>query len=187
MPTGRKTCSSASRPPAPAWRLRSRFPGLTWSRSGPDSRLSHRFLSCPDLRARAFFFLSRVDAILLPEMRIAPARRTALSGGILLLLALPSCRGTGHTPAGPRFERAPVILISVDTLRSDRLPMYGYRKLEAPALDRLRSEGILFERAYAHIPLTLPSHVSLFTGLEPGRHGVLDNACLLYTSPSPRD
>jgi arylsulfatase A-like enzyme/cytochrome c-type biogenesis protein CcmH/NrfG len=125
---------------------------------------------------QGIFFLSRVDAILLPEMRIAPARRTALSGGILLLLALPSCRGTGRTPAGPRFERAPVILISVDTLRSDRLPMYGYRKLEAPALDRLRSEGILFETAYAHIPLTLPSHVSLFTGLEPGRHGVLDNS-----------
>src|ERR1039457_2218532 len=109
-------------------------------------------------------------------MRIVPARFAALLGGVLLLLAVPSCRGTNRAPAGPRFERAPVILISVDTLRSDRLPMYGYGKVEAPALDGLRRDGILFERAYAHIPLTLPSHVSLFTGLEPGAHGVLDNA-----------
>ena len=109
-------------------------------------------------------------------MRIAPPRFAALFGGFLLLLAVPSCKRAARVPARLRFEKAPVILISVDTLRSDRLPMYGYRKLEAPALDRLRSDGILFERAYSHIPLTLPSHVSLFTGLEPGAHGVLDNA-----------
>ena len=82
----------------------------------------------------------------------------------------------GARPAGPRFEKAPVILISVDTLRSDRLPMYGYAKVETPALDGLRRDAILFERAYSHIPLTLPAHVSLFTGLEPGQHGVLDNS-----------
>src|SRR5450759_104200 len=121
-------------------------------------------------------FIERVDAILLPRMRIAPARLAALLGGILLLLPFPSCRGTRRAHVGPRFERAPVILISVDTLRSDRLPMYGYGKVETPALDALRSDGILFERAYSHIPLTLPAHVSLFTGLEPGQHGVLDNA-----------
>ena len=108
-------------------------------------------------------------------MRITPARRAALLGGILLLAVVPSC-GKRRPPAGLRYERAPLVLISVDTLRSDRLPMYGYRKLEAPALDRLRSDAILFERAYSHIPLTLPSHVSLFTGLEPGAHGVLDNS-----------
>jgi len=109
-------------------------------------------------------------------MRIAPARLAALLGGIWLLLAVPSCGGTRHTQESPRFERAPVVLISVDTLRSDRLPMYGYTKIETPALDALRRDAILFERAYSHIPLTLPAHISLFTGLEPGRHGVLDNA-----------
>ncbi|HEX7616696.1 MAG TPA: sulfatase-like hydrolase/transferase [Thermoanaerobaculia bacterium] len=109
-------------------------------------------------------------------MRFAPARLAALLGGIVLLLAVPSCRGTRRAPAGLRFQGAPVILISVDTLRSDRLPMYGYAKVETPALDGLRKDAILFERAYSHIPLTLPAHVSLFTGLEPGRHGVLDNS-----------
>lgn len=121
-------------------------------------------------------FFGRVDAILLPHMRIAPARHAALLGGIFLLLAVPACRGTRRAHVGPRFERAPVVLISVDTLRSDRLPMYGYAKVETPALDGLRRDAILFERAYSHIPLTLPAHVSLFTGLEPGQHGVLDNA-----------
>lgn len=109
-------------------------------------------------------------------MRIVPARLAALLGGTLLLLAIPACRGARRAVVGPRFERAPVVLISVDTLRSDRLPMYGYTKIETPALDGLRRDAILFEKAYSHIPLTLPSHVSLFTGLEPGQHGVLDNA-----------
>jgi arylsulfatase A-like enzyme/Tfp pilus assembly protein PilF len=121
-------------------------------------------------------FLCGVDAILPPNMRIAPARTAALLGGIFLLLAVPSCRATRSAHVAPRFERAPVILISVDTLRSDRLPVYGYAKIETPALDALRGDAILFERAYSHIPLTLPSHISLLTGLEPGRHGVLDNS-----------
>ena len=124
---------------------------------------------------QGFFFSNRVDAILLPQMRIAQARSAALLGGVLLLFTVPSCGRTSRAPARLRFEKAPIILISVDTLRSDRLPMYGYGKVEAPALDTLRKDAILFERAYSHIPLTLPSHVSLFTGLEPGQHGVLDN------------
>src|ERR1035437_5072874 len=121
-------------------------------------------------------FFGRVDAILRSCMRIASARLAARLGGVFLLLPVPSCRGARRAHVGPRFERGPALLIPVDTLRSQRPPMYGYAKLEAPALDRLRGEGILFERAYSHIPLTLPSHVSLFTGLEPGAHGVLDNA-----------
>jgi arylsulfatase A-like enzyme/Flp pilus assembly protein TadD len=69
----------------------------------------------------------------------------------------------------------PIILISVDTLRSDRLPAYGYDGVETPAIDRLRNDGILFERAYTHVPLTLPAHVSLLSGVLPPAHGVRDN------------
>lgn len=64
-------------------------------------------------------------------------------------------------------EGAPVILISIDTLRADRLPAYGYRKIATPAIDRLANEGLLFKNAYAHVPLTLPSHATLFTGRLP--------------------
>src|ERR1035437_4920831 len=101
--------------------------------------------------------------------------RSRLFGpAFLLILALNGCRKAREAP--PTFPKAPVILISVDTLRSDHLPFYGYKGVETPALSALRADSVLFERAYAHVPLTLPSHVSLFTGLLPGGHGVHDNA-----------
>src|SRR5258706_15597579 len=94
----------------------------------------------------------------------------------LLPLLLPFAFACGrHEPPAPRYERAPVILISVDTLRSDHLPAYGYRGVETPAIDSLARDSILFERAYSHVPLTLPSHVSILSGLLPGEHGVRDN------------
>jgi arylsulfatase A-like enzyme len=70
---------------------------------------------------------------------------------------------------------ASVVLISIDTLRSDRLPAYGHEAVATPSIDRLAAESVLFERAYSHYPLTLPSHASIFTGLLPPRHGVRDN------------
>ena len=71
--------------------------------------------------------------------------------------------------------RGPIILISVDTLRSDRLPSYGYAKGQTPNIDALRRDAVLYERAYSHCPLTLPSHTSMLTGLLPTEHGVRNN------------
>ena len=92
----------------------------------------------------------------------------------MILIWIIGCSGGGdsqfHVPNG-----TPIILISVDTLRSDRLPAYGYEGVETPAIDTLRRDGILFERAYTHVPLTLPAHTSLLTGLLPPAHGVRDN------------
>jgi arylsulfatase A-like enzyme/Flp pilus assembly protein TadD len=68
-----------------------------------------------------------------------------------------------------------VVVVSIDTLRADHLPAYGYAKVETPHLDHFRKDAILFERAYTHAPLTLPAHVSLLTGLLPFEHGVRDN------------
>jgi arylsulfatase A-like enzyme/tetratricopeptide (TPR) repeat protein len=69
----------------------------------------------------------------------------------------------------------PVVLISIDTLRSDRLPIYGYDAVDTPAIDAMRARSILFERAYSHSPMTLPAHVSMLTGTLPGTHGVRNN------------
>jgi tetratricopeptide (TPR) repeat protein len=69
----------------------------------------------------------------------------------------------------------PVILISVDTLRADHLPVYGYTKVRTPAIDALAADGIVFEHAYAHAPQTLPSHASILTGQLPFETGVRDN------------
>jgi choline-sulfatase len=69
----------------------------------------------------------------------------------------------------------PIILISIDTLRADRLPAYGYTQGSAPVIDALAADGVLFEQAYAQSPQTLPSHTSMFTGQLPFEHGVRDN------------
>ncbi len=90
---------------------------------------------------------------------------------LLTFLLTSSCGGREEV-----FPRAPVILISLDTLRSDRLPVYGYSAVETPALDALARDGILFERAYAHYPLTLPSHSNIMTGLTTPANGVRNNA-----------
>ncbi|HYN40580.1 MAG TPA: sulfatase-like hydrolase/transferase, partial [Thermoanaerobaculia bacterium] len=118
-------------------------------------------------------------------MRIPSARHLALSAGLLTLSASLACGREKPVAAELRFPNAPVVLISVDTLRSDRLPMYGYAKVPTPALDALRKDSVLFERAWSHVPLTLPSHASLFTGLEPGRHGVLDNSGYRLAAEDP--
>lgn len=68
-----------------------------------------------------------------------------------------------------------IILVSIDTLRSDHLPVYGYDGVETPHIDEFRKDAILFEHAYSHSPLTLPSHASILTGRMPSDHGIRDN------------
>jgi choline-sulfatase len=95
---------------------------------------------------------------------------------ILPALALLAGCSRSPAPAGSgTFPGAPVVLISIDTLRADHLPAYGYAGVATPALDRLRRDSIRFENAYSGCPLTLPSHSSLLTGLPPAVHGVRDN------------
>jgi arylsulfatase A-like enzyme/Tfp pilus assembly protein PilF len=84
---------------------------------------------------------------------------------------LASCREPNVTA----YPQAPVVLISIDTLRADRLPAYGYAAGSTPALAVFSREAVLFEDAYSHCPLTLPAHASLFTGRLPPHHGVRDN------------
>src|SRR2546422_1268990 len=95
---------------------------------------------------------------------------------LLVLSSLTLVAGCGPgNPRSPEFPGAPVILISIDTLRADHLPAYGYAKVETPNIDALQRDSILFENAYSHCPLTLPSHVSMLTGLLPAEHGVRTN------------
>jgi arylsulfatase A-like enzyme/tetratricopeptide (TPR) repeat protein len=101
----------------------------------------------------------------------------ALAIGAAALALAPACGRTGGPPEGVVLPAdASFAIVSVDTLRADRLPMYGYTAGDTPHLDRLAREGTVFDAAYSHCPLTLPSHASLLTGLLPPRHGVRDNA-----------
>lgn len=65
-----------------------------------------------------------------------------------------------------------LILISVDTLRADRLGCYGYDRPTSPTIDQLAAEGVVFDDASTTSPWTLPSHASMLTGLYPRRHGM---------------
>jgi arylsulfatase A-like enzyme/predicted Zn-dependent protease len=83
--------------------------------------------------------------------------------------------GCGRSDGSRLPAGTPIVVISIDTLRSDRLPVYGYGLGDTPAIDALAAEAVRFERAYTQVPLTLPAHVSLLTGLLPPAHGVRDN------------
>ena len=80
--------------------------------------------------------------------------------------------------AGPS-PRTSVILISIDTLRADHLSAYGYRAIRTPNIDALAEHGTLFSNIDCQIPLTLPSHTSLFTSTYPFQSGVEENAAVV--------
>ncbi len=102
-----------------------------------------------------------------------------------LVLALSGSRGevrwTGPRVIGrePTTSRPPnILLIVVDTLRADAVGIYG-GGAATPVMDRLAAEGVVFDRAVSHIPITGPSHSSMFVSLPPYGHGVLNNASVL--------
>ncbi|HSD29437.1 MAG TPA: sulfatase-like hydrolase/transferase, partial [Vicinamibacteria bacterium] len=88
-----------------------------------------------------------------------------------LAASLCACRST---PAPPKTARH-VVIVTIDTLRADRLGCYGARDVKTQHLDRVAAQGALALEASAHVPLTRPSHVSIFTGLLPTEHGIRDN------------
>jgi arylsulfatase A-like enzyme/Flp pilus assembly protein TadD len=92
----------------------------------------------------------------------------------LLLLAVPLL----FRAQSPPGNGTPVLLITVDTLRADRLGCYGARNVQTPAMDALAGEGVRFEHAFAQVPMTLPSHAVILSGTYPMYNGVRD-----FTSP----
>jgi len=90
---------------------------------------------------------------------------------LLAGLLLTGCAGGGLAPA----DRPDVVLVTLDTMRADRLGSYGYPLARTETLDHLAARGRRFDRAYAVVPLTMPSHASIFTGTYPAHHGVRDN------------
>ncbi len=105
--------------------------------------------------------------------------RSARHTFILVVVTLSGCLAAF---GGWRFAKAsapvngPIVLISIDSLRADHLPSYGYAAGKTPAIDALAADGIVFERAYAHVPETLPAHAAILTGRLPFETGVRDVA-----------
>lgn len=99
-------------------------------------------------------------------MRSLRPRRSACLA-VLACLAFPSCSNPDA-----ESDRLNVLLITVDTLRADRLGCYGYERNTTPRIDELAEEAVLFENAYSHAPFTAPSHAALFSSLQNQGHGV---------------
>lgn len=95
--------------------------------------------------------------------------RRLVSIAVLLAASLPASILAAEKPAN-------ILLISIDTLRADRLGCYGYQRIQTPHIDRLAAEGVRFERAFTPVPITLPAHAALLTGKYPMRTGMRDFA-----------
>lgn len=111
----------------------------------------------------------------------APAQPVAsASVGAAIAPEAPAATAVSIETAGNRRPEVPtgtpVVLISVDTLRADHLPAYGYGGVQTPHLDALAADSLLFENAFTSTPLTLPAHASVLTGVLPSVHAVRHNA-----------
>jgi len=106
-------------------------------------------------------------------MPTLPSSRSPLPTGTLLVGAvlLGAC-----SPSPPAAAPANVVVIVVDTLRADALG-----RVDTPHFDRLVSEGVRFEQAFSHAPMTLPAHTALFSSTYPFTNGVTNNG--LQVSP----
>ncbi|MHC4768037.1 MAG: sulfatase, partial [Planctomycetota bacterium] len=90
---------------------------------------------------------------------------------VAALLIRASWRPRATEPARPN-----ILLVTFDTTRADRIGAYGWRHARTPAWDGLAAEGVVFDHAMAPVPLTLPSHAAMLTGLYPFANGVRDNS-----------
>jgi arylsulfatase A-like enzyme len=112
-----------------------------------------------------------------PDRVLRFVRRTSVPITVLLLfttaagiLTLPGPLERRRIAALPASQGGPnVLLIILDTVRASSLSLYGYERRTTPNLDRFAAEGVVFDRAIATAPWTLPSHASMFTGLYANR------------------
>jgi arylsulfatase A-like enzyme/Flp pilus assembly protein TadD len=112
----------------------------------------------------------------------------------LVLLALPlaawfACRSSERPAAAGIAAGAlrgyNVLLITIDTLRADHVGAYGSALGLTPTLDRFAKEGLRFDVTHAHVPMTLPSHTTIMTGLYPVANGVHDNGSFRFDGGKP--
>jgi arylsulfatase len=79
--------------------------------------------------------------------------------------------GTAESPPSPKS----LVLVTVDTLRREHLGCYGYPRATSPRIDALAKESVVYDRAFASMATTFPSHLSILTGLYPHQHGSTSN------------
>jgi arylsulfatase A-like enzyme/Tfp pilus assembly protein PilF len=126
-----------------------------------------------------------------PDRSVKPSRRWLIAGLVMLVFAWTLCACRERSPiermnAGdaprPRLiidvvapEDLNIVLITLDTMRSDRLSCYGSDRVDTPNIDAFAREGVTFTNAASTVPFTLPAHTSIMTGTYPPYHGVREN------------
>ncbi len=120
-------------------------------------------------------------AVVRVEKRDGGAGWTACSRLVVAALAVTTTVGCARADLAPATGAAltagaqrgsNVLLVTIDTLRRDRLATYGHAPGLTPTLDRLAASGVRFAHAFSHVPLTLPAHASILTGRTPLQHGL---------------
>ena len=111
----------------------------------------------------------------------ARKRGVAIRALAAVSVAVLAC-GEAPEPAAPAHPPAPetgaverIVLVTIDTLRADHVGCYGDERAETPTLDGIAARGLRFSQAISPAPITLPSHATLLTGLDPPEHGVRHN------------
>ena len=149
---------------------------------------SHLGESVTELASELRLSKREVKAVLKKERRLpAPSLKVPLAiAGTALAVALRAFGGYsiffGQEANLARLSsELNLLVVTIDTLRADRLGCYGYRQARTPVIDSVAASGVRFDNAYSHQPITLPSHATLFTGTHPAHHGISDNG--IFTLP----
>src|SRR3990170_4759949 len=100
-------------------------------------------------------------------------RKTIQKAAIFLMISLLAAFSYASETKNPSTKKPSLLLITIDTLRADRLPFYGYKRNTTPFLGRLAEHGIVFTNAYSTSSWTVPAITSLATGVYPCSHGVV--------------
>jgi arylsulfatase A-like enzyme len=100
---------------------------------------------------------------------------------VMVLLLVIAAGIVVYVSKDTRSDETNVVFVTVDTLRADRLGAYGYEKIDTGHIDALAKRGVLFSQAAAQVPITLPSHASIFTALNPITHNVRENGAYVVS------
>ncbi|MBM3987779.1 MAG: hypothetical protein FJ294_07470 [Planctomycetes bacterium] len=109
------------------------------------------------------------------SLRARRAPHAAMLGGLALIALVAFAAPERRVPEVSSAGQTDVLLVSIDTLRADALGCYGNARARTPTIDALAAEGVLFEDATAQANTTVPSHVTMLSGLYPIEHGAVSN------------